>query len=62
MAVRGDGHFVNGHENGPKMYIHPSVAIKRAGPDGTVFRIHAIGSAMVLERFSGPPLSIPIEK
>lgn len=59
VAVTRDGHFVNGHENGPKMYIHSVVAAKRAGKDGTVFRIRSIGSSsMVFERFSGPPLSL----
>lgn len=57
VAVRSDGHFVNGHENGPKMYIYPSVAIQRAGPGGSVFRVRSIGSMMTIERYNGPPIA-----
>jgi len=59
LAVKASGFVGNGGSNGsggPKLYIHESVAVKKAGPGGSVYRIRLTGYGMVIERVSGPPL------
>lgn len=58
IAVDAAGYVGNGTVNGPKLYVREYDASHRAGPDGTVYRVRLTQHGPVIERMTGPRVSL----